>query len=562
MLSFAATLRAGFAPIYGGPTYDPAADLTYDLPGLSIQPSSSVGSGTVAGQARRLTKNGSFVVDTGIRPVRWDASGAAPVELGNLGTGANGFTQCNAIVINAAGTAVGAMPRISAGVDLGVRAVRWDPSGTAAIELTPLGTASNGVTSSGAAAINGGGTIVGYAEKYVAGVDLGSAAVRWNPSGTIVTELGNLGTDAKGTVSGRAQVISSTGTMAGISWKPGLGWRPVRWDASGAVATELGTLGDDGTGAIGRMGMVGINSAGTAVGYLEKYSGGADVGLRAVRWDASGTSATELGSLGTDVDGLTTTTNVLAMNEAGTAVGNADKYSGGNFVGTRAVRWSLSGTAAAELGNLGTDSFGYTQSQAYAINNSGLSVGYCDKIDAGGNVLGQVATMWGPDGAAIDLNTLIDPTSGWTLTEADGISDTNWVSGIGQFGGYPRAFLIEVPEPGTAAIAGAALIGLLASRRVSRFNRPSHHAHTSVYHAHPHIHQSLNQLFKNPGTHARIPKRIPAHTSPIPRLHNHLTQFVIPKSPEPRIPEFSPNFPIPDSRPHGASDPGWVTGLE
>ena len=58
----------------------------------------------------------------------------------------------------------------------------------------------------------------------------------------------------------------------------------------------------------------------------------------------------------------------------------------------------------------------------------------------------------GLDAVAIDLNTLIDPASGWTLTEANGISDTNWVTGIGSFdpdgGGplaaYDRAFLLDV----------------------------------------------------------------------------------------------------------------------
>jgi hypothetical protein len=56
---------------------------------------------------------------------------------------------------------------------------------------------------------------------------------------------------------------------------------------------------------------------------------------------------------------------------------------------------------------------------------------------------------------AVDLNTLIDPASGWILTEADDISDTNWIAGIGTYdpdrpGGqaaYQRLFLIQVPEP-------------------------------------------------------------------------------------------------------------------
>ena len=87
---------------------------------------------------------------------------------------------------------------------------------------------------------------------------------------------------------------------------------------------------------------------------------GRDLGHRAVRWDASGTAATELGNLGTDANGVTQSVAV-AINDAGTAVGYADKYDdSGVCLGDRAVRWDASGTAATELGNLGTDIGGIT----------------------------------------------------------------------------------------------------------------------------------------------------------------------------------------------------------
>ena len=37
----------------------------------------------------------------------------------------------------------------------------------------------------------------------------------------------------------------------------------------------------------------GVNNSGTAVGRSIKYDSGVDMGQRAVRWDASGTAATE-----------------------------------------------------------------------------------------------------------------------------------------------------------------------------------------------------------------------------------------------------------------------------
>jgi hypothetical protein len=53
---------------------------------------------------------------------------------------------------------------------------------------------------------------------------------------------------------------------------------------------------------------------------------------------------------------------------SGTAVGDTTKYTGGTSLGYRAVRWDASGTAATELGNLGTEGTGYTESTTQAIN--------------------------------------------------------------------------------------------------------------------------------------------------------------------------------------------------
>jgi hypothetical protein len=140
------------------------------------------------------------------------------------------------------------------------------------------------------------------------------------------------------------------------------------------------------------------------------------------------------------------------------------------------VRWDASGTAVTELENLGTNSNGSATGRAVAINAAGIAVGYAEAWAPGDNFLGKRAVAWGLDGFAIDLNTLLDPGSAWVLTEASGISDTNWVSGLGTFdpdgpGGkdaYGRLFLLNissaVPEP-----AGLAMIGLagaiLARRR-------------------------------------------------------------------------------------------------
>jgi hypothetical protein len=339
--------------------------------------------------------------------------------------------------------------------------VRWEASGTDATELGNLGTDVDGFTDSSVYAINDAGTAIGVASLYDgAGEWFGFRAVRWDASGTVATELGNLGTDSSGVTQSVPHAINDAGTIVGDAAKFGdsdepLGERAVRWDASGA-ATELGNLGTDADGYTYAVAYA-INDAGTAVGYAETYDGsGGYLGDRAVRWDASDTIATELENLGTDIDGVATS-YPDAINNAGTIVGYAEKYDGsGGYLGGRAVRWDASGTSVTEFGSLGTDPAGVTNSEAYAINWAGTAVGYAEDYDGSGALLGVRAVYWNLDGAAVDLNTLIDPLSGWTLEYADAISDSGWIAGSGTFDpdgpgeqeAYGRLFLMQIPLQG------------------------------------------------------------------------------------------------------------------
>ena len=390
----------------------------------------------------------------GNRAVRWNSSGSIS-ELGLLGTDANGLSNSYAYAINSSGAVTGAVEKFTGNTAVGYRAVRWIATNTTVTELGNLGTDANGISQDYSVAINTAGTVAGYGDKYSGGNFLGQRAIRWGATGNTATELGNLGTDANGVANGKAFAINTSGTIIGYAEKytsgANNGWRAVRWNSSGTSATELGNLGSSSTGLAYDQ-VLAINDTGTIVGSADKYVGTLFQGTHAAMWSNSGTAAIELGNLGTDLSGISYS-QADAINAAGTAVGFANKYASGNLRGKRAVRWNAGSTIASDLGNLGTDPTGVTQSEAFAVNVLGAAVGYANMFNPQGVSIGQRAVLWRADGIAIDLNSLMDPASGWVLNKATAVNDLGWIAGIGTYdpdgaGGqnaYSRMFLIQAP---------------------------------------------------------------------------------------------------------------------
>jgi probable HAF family extracellular repeat protein len=104
-----------------------------------------------------------------------------------------------------------------------------------------------------------------------------------------------------------------------------------------------------------------------------------------------------------------------------------------------------------------------SSASANSINNAGQVVGQ-STID--GSLYSHAFLYTSADGT-IDLNSLIDPSSGWTLTFATDINDAGLIVGQGTNpAGQRHAFLLTpTPEPASLSLLALAATPLLSPRR-------------------------------------------------------------------------------------------------
>lgn len=240
-----------------------------------------------------------------------------------------------------------------------------------------------------ARAINDLGDVVGTASKL--GPDIGQA-VRW--TGGVPAVLGTLGTG----LFSAARSINSAGVTVGYSYSDGgglLGIHAFEADADGNMS-DL-TPGVDAAGAEG------INASGQVAGWRNS---------RAFRWqdgvftDLAGTTGFG-GSFGT------------AINDSGQVAGHVISSSGNV---ERIFRYT-DGAGMVILGGLGQFN------RALGINAAGDVVGWGRPTLT--STAFPSAFLFTDGGGMVDLNTLIDPNSGWVLQGAGGINDTGQISAWG-----------------------------------------------------------------------------------------------------------------------------------
>ncbi len=165
-----------------------------------------------------------------------------------------------------------------------------------------------------------------------------------------------------------------------------------------------------------------VNQAGEIIGISQS----ADFAtVHGFRHTGSGplTSADDVGTLGGP------DTVATGLNDSGVIVGASTLADG------TVHAFLLAGTIMTDLGTLSSNPTG--TSRAAGINSSKDVVGNADV-----NGSGTHAVIWKGGGGIVDLNTLIDTSSGWVLTIANAINDSGQIVGQGVIGGAQHAFLL------------------------------------------------------------------------------------------------------------------------
>jgi len=250
--------------------------------------------------------------------------------------------------------------------------------------------------------------------------------------------LGVLGSEAS-SINNKSQVVGSFSTANGEI-------RPFLY--SDGKLKDLGTFGGSYSDALG------INNKGQVVGTSTTASGAFQAFLY------SDGKLKDLGTLGGYPSSVAT-----AINNKGQVVGTWDSASGDT---TRAFLYS--GDKLKDLGTLGGN-----YAMADGINDKGQVVG------TSRNASGDMEAFLYDDGKLQNLNSLISPKSGVSLSEAYGINDIGQIIASGSNGGiaFDSAYLltpespVPVPEPSSALgtlIFGALSAGWMVQCKLKKSN--------------------------------------------------------------------------------------------
>lgn len=312
---------------------------------------------------------------------------------------------------------LGAGAALATGINSSGTAVGWvtDSQGNVNPVSFLNGQAAALGSSGQANAINNGGVAVGT--LFTGG---GPSVVEW--SGGHMTSLG---------VAGYGTAINDAGQVAGGYVRPDGQLHAFTW--SNGALVDLGTLGGSSSAAYG------INASGQTAGASMTAGGTFHAFF-------SNGALRDLGTLGG------ANSYGMALNDAGQATGNAQTAAGYST----AFLWD--GQQMKSLGTLGG-----TQSYGYGIDSNGDVVGYSWTSD------GVTHGFLYSGGVMLDLNSLLQIGSGWTIDGAYGINDAGQILALATHDGQRYAVdlnpILTTPEPAALALV---LLGLVAVTGIRR----------------------------------------------------------------------------------------------
>ncbi|UEC01666.1 PEP-CTERM sorting domain-containing protein [Burkholderia vietnamiensis] len=286
--------------------------------------------------------------------------------------------------------------------------------------LTPPAGSSSQVVGYG---INGLGQVVG-----TTGDSAGSHATLWSTPNAPGVSLGGGGSAAIG--------INDTGLVVGqITTADGR--------SRAAIFTTTGPI-DIGGSSPAESAAYAVSNSGYVVGLIMS-----DNGYEAAWFDFPHSNVVTLGGLG----GANSAAE--AVNDWGLAAGFADLASGD----TQATIFNLATGTAQGLGTLGGQ-----MSYAYGINNLGQVVGLAETATGAEHYF-----LWDAQHGMQDLQSLIDPSSGWQISGVSDINNVGQIMATACRDGQCQAALLNplsaVPEPSTWAFMVAGLGWVVARRR-------------------------------------------------------------------------------------------------
>jgi probable HAF family extracellular repeat protein len=303
--------------------------------------------------------------------------------------------------------------------NFGDRAFLWDSRGLQ--NLGNFGADANNYAASSPNAIDDKGNVIGSSIYFIKDIDHGIRAFSWNKG-----KLSNLNAENDNFLTSQAIASNGNGWVLGSGqfYEQGIdkGIRLFLWKA-GKIKSVGSIIGHYGAATD-------LNINNRVVGYHQNLDDqGNAVSNRAFLWGIGNLSdLTPICNVPLDSSSYNA---AIAINDADTVLGSSDVCDPeGNILSGHAVLWKNGNLK--DLGALGADPNGYSDSTPVAININDQVIGYSSIFDGEGNWQGQHGFLW-LNGTMHDMGSLGVDESGYSFSTPYAINANGQVVGFSTY---------------------------------------------------------------------------------------------------------------------------------